>query len=152
MEKFIGQVLRDRYRIQSVLGGQTGRRTFLANDLQKNLLVVVKLLLFSPDFTWEHLKLFEREAEVLKFLEHLCPDFLVELMSPCYSLSDTREKMKEYLENGMRLGWLINRETQQVEIYRADKEVEILDSPQTLSGEDVLPGFTLDMTTIMDNG
>ncbi|MGD1699225.1 serine/threonine protein kinase [Dapis sp. BLCC M229] len=70
MEQFIGQVLHDRYRIQSVLGGQIGRRTFLANDLQTDLLVVVKLLLFSPDFTWEHLKLFEREAEVLKFLEH----------------------------------------------------------------------------------
>ncbi len=70
MEQFIGQVLHDRYRIQSVLGGQTGRRTFLANDLQTDLLVVVKLLLFSPDFTWEHLKLFEREAEVLKFIEH----------------------------------------------------------------------------------
>ncbi len=70
MEQFIGKVLRDRYRIQSVLGGQTGRRTFLANDLQTDCLVVVKLLLFSPDFTWEHLKLFEREAEVLKFLKH----------------------------------------------------------------------------------
>ncbi|NEP72730.1 MAG: serine/threonine protein kinase [Okeania sp. SIO2G4] len=70
MEKFIGQVLRDRYHIQSVLGGQTGRRTFLANDLHTDSLVVIKLLLFSPDFTWEHLKLFEREAEVLKFLEH----------------------------------------------------------------------------------
>ncbi|NET43724.1 MAG: serine/threonine protein kinase [Okeania sp. SIO2B3] len=70
MEEFTGQVLRDRYRIQSVLGGQTGRRTFLANDLQTDSLVVVKLLLFSPDFSWEHLKLFEREAEVLKFLEH----------------------------------------------------------------------------------
>ncbi|MDJ0515259.1 MAG: serine/threonine-protein kinase [Trichodesmium sp. MO_231.B1] len=70
MEQFIGQVLHDRYRIQSVLGGQIGRRTFLANDLQTDLLVVVKLLLFSPDFTWEHLKLFERETEVLKFLEH----------------------------------------------------------------------------------
>ncbi|NEP84193.1 MAG: serine/threonine protein kinase [Okeania sp. SIO3B3] len=70
MEQFIGQVLHDRYRIQSVLGSNTGRRTFLANDLQTNLLVVVKLLLFSPDFSWEHLKLFEREVEVLKFLEH----------------------------------------------------------------------------------
>ncbi|NEQ40960.1 MAG: serine/threonine protein kinase [Okeania sp. SIO3I5] len=70
MEQFIGKVLHDRYRIQSILGGQTGRRTFLANDLQTGLLVVVKLLLFSPDFTWEHLKLFERETEVLKFLEH----------------------------------------------------------------------------------
>ncbi len=77
-----------------------------------------------------------------------CPDFLIELMSPSDRLSDTREKMKEYLENGMRLGWFINRETQKVEIYRAGKEVEILDSPETLSDKDVLPGFILDMTII----
>ena len=56
--------------------------------------------------------------------------------------------MKEYLENGMQLGLLINPKNRQVEIYRAGKEVEILDSPETLSGEDVLPGFILDMTTI----
>ncbi|NEN91083.1 MAG: Uma2 family endonuclease [Okeania sp. SIO3H1] len=82
-----------------------------------------------------------------KFLP-LCPDFLIELMSLSDSLSDTIKKMKEYLENGMRLGWLINPKNQQVEIYRAGKEVEILDSPETLSGEDVLPGFILDMTII----
>ncbi|GGA52965.1 hypothetical protein [Okeania sp. KiyG1] len=70
MEQFIGQVLGDRYRIQSVLGGQISPRTFLAKDLQTDSLVVVKLLLFSLDLTWENLKLFEREAEVLKFLEH----------------------------------------------------------------------------------
>ncbi|NEP78332.1 MAG: hypothetical protein F6K39_09165 [Okeania sp. SIO3B3] len=49
----------------------------------------------------------------------------------------------------MRFRWLINRKNQQVEIYRSDKEVEILDSPEILSGEDVLPGFILDMTTIL---
>lgn len=77
MEQFIGQILHDRYRIQSVLGTQTGRRTFLANDLQTDSLVVVKLLLFNPDFSWEHLKLFEREVEVLKFLEHpAIPEYL----------------------------------------------------------------------------
>ena len=58
-------------------------------------------------------------------------------MFPSDSLFDTREKMTEYLENGMRLGWLINRKSRQVEIYRFGKNVEILDSPQTLSGEDV---------------
>ncbi|MDY7006317.1 MAG: Uma2 family endonuclease [Cyanobacteriota bacterium] len=96
-----------------------------------------------PIEKWHNLTPEQRE----KFLP-FCPDFLVELMSPCDSLSDTREKMKEYLENGMRLGWLINRKSQQVEIYRASKDAEILDSPQTLSGEDVLPGFILYMTTI----
>ena len=63
-------ILHERYRLQSLLGRQTGRRTFLANDSQTASPVVVKLLLFGPDFTWEELKLFEREAEVLKSLTH----------------------------------------------------------------------------------
>jgi serine/threonine protein kinase len=70
MDQLIGKVLHDRYQIQSLLGRQTGRRTFLANDLQRGLSVVVKLLLFNPDFTWDDLKLFEREAEVLKSVDH----------------------------------------------------------------------------------
>lgn len=69
-------------------------------------------------------------------------------MSPSDSLTEIRDTIKEYLENGMKLGWLINRKNQQVEIYRTGKEVEILDLPETLSGEDVLPGFILDMTAI----
>ncbi len=96
-----------------------------------------------PIEKWNNLTSEQRE----KFLP-FCPDFLIELMSPSDRLSDTREKMKEYLENGMRLGWLINRKDRQVEIYRTGKEVEILDSPETLSGEDILPGFILDMTII----
>jgi serine/threonine protein kinase len=63
------RVFSDRYRIQSLLGRQNGRRTFLALDLQTERLVVLKLLLFDPDFTWDDLKLFEREAEVLKSLD-----------------------------------------------------------------------------------
>ncbi|MEN8447684.1 MAG: serine/threonine-protein kinase, partial [Cyanobacteria bacterium J06555_13] len=59
-----------RYKIQSLLGKQAGRRTFLAQDLEKNTLVVIKLVLFGPDFTWEDLKLFERETETLKSLDH----------------------------------------------------------------------------------
>jgi serine/threonine protein kinase len=70
MNQLINRVLHDRYRIQSLLGRQTGRRTFLANDLQTNSFVVIKLLLFGPDFTWEDMKLFEREAETLKALDH----------------------------------------------------------------------------------
>lgn len=63
------QVFSDRYRIQSLLGRQNGRRTFLALDLQTEHFVVLKLLLFDPDFTWDDLKLFEREADVLKSLD-----------------------------------------------------------------------------------
>ena len=70
MVEFVGQVLGDRYIIQSVLGQQKGRRTFLAEDAQTKASVVLKLLLFGPDFTWEDLKLFEREAETLKSLDH----------------------------------------------------------------------------------
>ena len=77
MDELTVQVLRDRYRIQSLLGRQTGRRTFLASDLQTGLAVVIKLLLFGPDFTWDDLKLFEREAEVLKSLDHpAIPNYL----------------------------------------------------------------------------
>ena len=70
MEQLINRVVGDRYQIKSLLGRQTGRRTFLATDLQTESSVVIKLLLFGPDFTWEDLKLFEREAEVLKSLAH----------------------------------------------------------------------------------
>lgn len=63
-------------------------------------------------------------------------------------LADTQEKMQEYINNGLRLGWLINPSTKQVEIYRAGREVEILAAPTTLSGEDVLRGFVLDLQPI----
>jgi serine/threonine protein kinase len=65
MEILVDQILGDRYQIQSLLGRQTGRRTFLARDLQTERSVVLKLLLFGPDFTWDDLKLFEREASEL---------------------------------------------------------------------------------------
>ncbi|MCU0534352.1 MAG: serine/threonine protein kinase, partial [Hydrococcus sp. Prado102] len=71
MDKLINRVLRDRYHINSLLGRKTGRRTFLANDLQTRSPVVIKLLLFDPDFIWDDLKLFEREGETLKSLD--CP-------------------------------------------------------------------------------
>ncbi|HEY9897136.1 MAG TPA: serine/threonine-protein kinase [Candidatus Sericytochromatia bacterium] len=67
---FVDQILHERYQIQALLGRKLGRQTFLALDLQTHLPVVLKLLLFSPDFTWEDLKLFEREAETLKALDH----------------------------------------------------------------------------------
>ena len=67
---FVQQILHERYQIQALLGRKPGRQTFLALDLQTQLPVVLKLLLFSPDFTWEELKLFEREAQTLKALDH----------------------------------------------------------------------------------
>lgn len=83
-----------------------------------------------------------------KFLP-LCPDFVVELRSPTDSLKATREKMQEYIDNGARLGWLIDQKNKRVEIYRQGQDVEILQSPTTLLGEDVLPGFVLDLNGIL---
>ena len=103
----------------------------------------------SPDASWVKMERWDAltEEEQERFAP-LCPDFVVELMSPSDTLEKTRSKMKEYMENGASLGWLINRKQQQIEIYRPKQEVEILESPQTISGEDVLPGFVLDLEEI----
>ena len=69
-------------------------------------------------------------------------------MSPTDSLKDTQDKMQEYMNNQVKLGWLINRKTRRVEIYRQGQEVEILESPVELSGEDVLPGFVLNLQLV----
>jgi Uma2 family endonuclease len=82
-----------------------------------------------------------------KFLP-LCPDFVIELVSESDDLADTQAKMREFIANGLRLGWLINPKTKQVEIYRQNQEMEVLQSPTNLSGEDVLPGFILDLQPI----
>ncbi|MBC6474831.1 MAG: Uma2 family endonuclease [Hormoscilla sp. GM102CHS1] len=79
----------------------------------------------------------------------LCPDFLVELRSASDELENIQQKMQEYLENGLQLGWLIDPEMHQVEIYRPDKEVKILYSPAALSGEEILPGFVLELKEIL---
>jgi Uma2 family endonuclease len=87
------------------------------------------------------------EEQRKKFLP-LCPDFAVELVSETDDVEETRSKMQEYINNGLRLGWLIDPRTRQVEVYRPNREVEVLQSPATLSGEEVLPGFVLDLQPI----
>jgi Uma2 family endonuclease len=73
---------------------------------------------------------------------------VVELRSESDNLNNLQEKMGEYRENGAQLGWLIDPQNQRVEIYRPGKEVEILENPEALSGEDVLPGFVLQLNGI----
>ena len=68
--QLVGETLGSHYRVESVLGQKSGRRTLLAKNTENQTLVVIKLVLFGPDFTWEDLKLFEREAETLKSLNH----------------------------------------------------------------------------------
>jgi Uma2 family endonuclease len=103
----------------------------------------------SPDASWIKLERWDAltDEEKRKF-PPICPDFVIELLSPSNSLKTTQEKMKEYIDNGVRLGILINRKSRQVEIYRPGKEVEVLDSPATVSGEDVLKGFVLNLGMI----
>ncbi len=69
-------------------------------------------------------------------------------MSPSDSLSETQAKMQEYVNAGVKLGWLIDKKARRVEIYRQGQPKEILDSPTSLSGEDILPGFVLDLQII----
>ena len=103
----------------------------------------------SPDISWirsdRWSSLTPKQRE--RFVP-LCPDFVVELRSSSDSLKSLQDKMNEYRENGANLGWLIDPKHRRVEIYRPQQEVEILENPTTLSGEDVLPGFLLDLTLI----
>ncbi|MGL5035128.1 MAG: Uma2 family endonuclease, partial [Microcystaceae cyanobacterium] len=92
---------------------------------------------------WNQLTAWQQE----RFLP-FCPDFVIELLSPRDKLETTQNKILEYLENGTALAWLINRKLKQVEIYRSGKVVEIVENPETLSGELVLPNFILTLENI----
>jgi len=78
----------------------------------------------------------------------ITPDFVLELMSPTDTRKETQSKMQEYIENGARLVWLLDRRANIVEIYRQNQVVEVLNNPDVLSGEDVLPEFSLDLRSL----
>ncbi len=103
----------------------------------------------SPDASWIPLEKWQKltSSQQQKFLP-LAPDFVIELLSPSDTLKDTQEKMQEYIDNGTKLGWLINPKKRQIEVYHHRKETEILDNPQTISAEDILPNFQLDLELI----
>ncbi|ACK69347.1 protein of unknown function DUF820 [Gloeothece citriformis PCC 7424] len=98
----------------------------------------------SPDVAWIRLERWETlcEEEQEKF-PPICPDFVIELRSRSDKLDSLREKMQEYLNSGLGLGWLVNPQDQQVEIYRLNQLGEKVNLPATLEGETVLPGFKL---------
>jgi Uma2 family endonuclease len=101
----------------------------------------------SPDVAWVRLDRWNAlTLEEQEKFPPICPDFVIELRSRTDSLESLREKMQEYLNSGLRLGWLINPQDQQVEIYRRDQPTETLGFPVTLSGEDVLPGFVFSLS------
>ena len=78
----------------------------------------------------------------------LCPDFVIELRSPADSLRALRSKMREYIDNGARLGWLIDPRERQVHVHRPGSPVELLQQPRSVSADPVLSGFTLEMADI----
>ena len=103
----------------------------------------------SPDASWIQKERWEAlTPEQRKGFAPLCPDFVLELRSETDNLNDLREKMQEYMDNGARLGWLIDPHNKRVEIYRIGQAVEVLENPTTLSGETVLPRFTLTLKRI----
>ncbi len=101
----------------------------------------------SPDVSW--IQNSRIEGVSLKQFIPVVPDFLVELRSTTDRLGDLRTKMLEYQRLGVRLGLLINPQDKQVEIYRLDTALEILESPISISFEDVLPEFILDLKKIL---
>lgn len=104
----------------------------------------------SPDAAWVRRDRWDAlTPEQKEKFAPICPDFVVELRSTTDSLEKLRAKMKVYVKNGARLGWLLDRKNRKVEISRQGSDVEILDGPVTLSGEDVLPGFVLDLSDIL---
>ncbi|MEG4984156.1 Uma2 family endonuclease [Microcoleus sp. BR0-C5] len=103
----------------------------------------------SPDVSWIKKERWDAlTPEQKQKFPPIAPDFVLELMSPTDSLKDTQDKMQEYMNNHVKLGWLINRKTRRVEIYRQGQEMEVLECPTELSGEDILPGFVLNLKTL----
>jgi Uma2 family endonuclease len=108
----------------------------------------------SPDVSWIQLERWNQLTQAQQDgFPPIAPDFVIELVSPSdlknQRYEDLQAKMQEYLDNGVQLGWLIEPKAKTVEIYRPSESVEILNNPPTLSGEDILPGFTLDLTEIL---
>lgn len=105
----------------------------------------------SPDVAWiQRARWDALTLEQQKKFPPIAPDFVIELRSETDLLKDLQVKMREYIEAGVRLGWLIDPQTQTVEIYRQGLPIEVLHAPTTLSGESVLPEFTLSLSRIFN--
>jgi Uma2 family endonuclease len=106
----------------------------------------------SPDASWISQERWDSLTDEQKgTFANICPDFVVELRSQSDTLTSLQEKMQEYMDNGAQLGWLIDPQTRTVGVYRVGLEVEVLSNPVELSGEDVLPGFVLNLHRVWDN-
>jgi Uma2 family endonuclease len=150
--------------IMSPTGGETGARNARLiiilgnwNDIDNKGIIFDSSTCFrlpngaqlSPDVSWI---LKERwdclTLEEKKKFPPIAPDFVIELLSPSDRLKDTQDKMWQYMDAGVRLGWIINPQNQSVEIYRLGREKIVLDNPLTLSDDQVLPGLTISLAQI----
>jgi Uma2 family endonuclease len=105
----------------------------------------------SPDAAWVEISRWQSlTPEQRQKFPPIAPDFVIELRSRTDVLETLQEKMQDYLDSGVRLGWLLNPQDQQVEIYRQGQVKEIRDLPTQLSGEEVLPGFILQVDRFTD--
>lgn len=103
----------------------------------------------SPDAAWVTREKWDRLTDQQKKrFAPWCPDFVVELRSPSDRLSEVRNKLVEYMETGASLGWLIDPFKRQVYVYRPNEEVVVLDNPEMVSADPLLPGFTLNLTEL----
>jgi Uma2 family endonuclease len=150
--------------VMSPVGGEGGRREAdLITDLnlwnrQANLGVVFSSSAGfklpngadrSPDAAWVRQERWDAlSPEQQRKFPPIAPDFVIELRSESDDLEELRAKMREYMDNGVFLGWLINPKAQQVEVYRQGQPVEFLDAPESLSGGVILPGFNLELNRI----
>ncbi len=104
----------------------------------------------SPDASWMRRDRWDALCEEEQdSITDICPDFVIELRSKSDVLADSKEKMSEYVANGAQLGWLIDPYDKCVHIYRQGQDPEHVDSPASLSGEPILPGFVLDLAGIL---
>ncbi|MEH2013000.1 Uma2 family endonuclease [Nostoc sp.] len=103
----------------------------------------------SPDASWIELERWNALTDAQKAsFAPICPSFVIELRSSSDRLIKLQEKMQEYIDNGASLGWLIDRQNRKVYIYRTNRELEILEDPEAVSGNPELPGFVLRMAKI----
>jgi Uma2 family endonuclease len=103
----------------------------------------------SPDAAWIRLERWQALSDQQKSsFAPICPDFVIELRSTSDTLPSLQAKMQEYIDNGVQLGWLIDRKTRQVMVYRPNRAPEILDAPESVSGDPELPGFVMQMARI----